>query len=90
MRRPVKSVAVSPRYVRSLKKLSPSIQQKVIERERIFRADAFDPSLNTHKLKGPLKFLWSWSVNFNHRVLFEFTGSHSALFHDVGTHDVYE
>ena len=55
----------------------------------LFRGDAFDPHLKTHALKGKLKALWSYSVDHRYRVLFECLSRDEALYHDIGSHDVY-
>ena len=36
-----------------------------------FQENPFDPSLKTHKLSGKLKELWSFSIEYNQRVIFE-------------------
>lgn len=52
-----------------------------------FIVDPFDPSLKTHKLSGKLKDLWSFSVDYDDRVLFYFTEDERAVFVDIGSHD---
>lgn len=52
-----------------------------------FTGDPFDPSLKTHKLSGKLKELWSFSVDYDARVLFYFTEDGNAVFVDIGSHD---
>ncbi|MEP0918408.1 hypothetical protein NC981_16380 [Leptolyngbya sp. DQ-M1] len=53
----------------------------------IFIANPFDPSLRTHKLSGKLKDLYSFSLEYDERVVFYFTEDGNAVFVDVGTHD---
>ncbi len=52
-----------------------------------FTFDPFDPSLKTHKLSGKLKDLWSFSIEYDERVLFYFTDNGKAVFVDIGNHD---
>ncbi len=52
-----------------------------------FTADPFDPSLKTHKLSGKLKELWSFSLDYDERILFYFTEDEKAVFVDIGSHD---
>jgi toxin HigB-1 len=52
-----------------------------------FRDNPFDPSLKTHKLSGKLKNLWSFSIEYDRRVLFYFTDDGKAVFVDIGNHD---
>ena len=55
----------------------------------LFILDAFDSRLKTHKLSGKLKNLWSFSVEYDLRVIFFFTKDQpkKAIFIDIGTHD---
>ena len=54
------------------------------------RSNPFDPKLRTHKLSGKLKDLWSFSVEFDLRVVFQFVDDQQAYFIDMGTHkEVY-
>ena len=55
----------------------------------VFVADPFDSRLKTHKLSGELKSLWSFSVEYNVRVVFFFTNDKpkKAVFVDIGSHD---
>ena len=39
----------------------------------LFIADPFDPRLKTHKLSGRLKDLWSFSIDYDLRVVLYFT-----------------
>jgi mRNA-degrading endonuclease YafQ of YafQ-DinJ toxin-antitoxin module len=52
-----------------------------------FTIDPFDQSLKTHKLSGKLKELWSFSVEYDERVLFYFAEDGNAVFVDIGSHD---
>jgi mRNA-degrading endonuclease YafQ of YafQ-DinJ toxin-antitoxin module len=52
-----------------------------------FTIDPFDSSLKTHKLSGKLKEFWSFSIDYNERVLFYFTEDGKAVFIDIGSHD---
>jgi mRNA-degrading endonuclease YafQ of YafQ-DinJ toxin-antitoxin module len=52
-----------------------------------FTQEPFDPSLKTHRLSGKHKDLWSFSVDYDRRVLFYFTQDQKSVFVDVGNHD---
>ena len=54
--------------------------------------DPFHPSLRTHKLKGDLGEVWSCSIDYSYRILFEFVndtqnGEEVILLLNLGTHD---
>jgi len=52
-----------------------------------FTNEPFAPSLKTHKLSGKLKDLWSFTLEYDERVLFYFTDDKNAVFVDIGNHD---
>lgn len=54
--------------------------------------DPFDSSLRTHKLKGDLDGVWSCSVDYDNRILFEFvidteSGEEEIFLLTLGSHD---
>ena len=53
-------------------------------------ADAFTPSLRTHKLRGDLDGVWACCVGYDLRILFEFVAGENGeaiLLLSIGTHD---
>lgn len=54
-----------------------------------FTQDPFDTKLKTHKLSGKLKGLWSFSIEYDVRVVFYFAKEKptNAVFVDIGNHD---
>ena len=90
MERPIRKISTTPHFEHSFVKLPRSIQELAVIKDNRFRLNAFDPRLKTHALKGKLKGLWSYSVNRDYRVLFEFLSSTEVIYHDIGTHDIYK
>ncbi len=90
MEHPIRNISTTPHFERSFVKLSRSIQDLAAVKDMWFRLNTFDVRLRTHSLKGKLKGLWSYSVNRNYRILFEFLSSTEVLYHDIGTHDIYK
>ena len=61
-------------------------------RLELFINEPFAPQLKTHKLSGKLKDSWSFTVDYDLRVIFNFTDDKpkKAIFVDIGTHkEVY-
>ena len=55
---------------------------------QLFIENPFDRRLKTHKLSGKLKELWSFSIDYNIRIIFYFTPNNTeAVFIDIGNHD---
>lgn len=82
-------IAYKPAFIRQLQKLPPALQQEVKERLALFRENQRNPMLHTHKLKGALEGRWSFSVNYQYRVVFAFETKTSVVLLAVGDHDVY-
>lgn len=71
------------RKIRGNKILEKRFRDRVV----IFQTDPFDPRLKSHQLSGELQGLWSFSVDYDARVIFSFVKPDTALFVDIGTHD---
>lgn len=74
------------KYLKRHPKAASRIQQALED----LSADAFNPSLRTHKLKGDLNGVWSCSAGKDLRILFEFVDGENAeaiLLLSVGNHD---
>jgi mRNA-degrading endonuclease YafQ of YafQ-DinJ toxin-antitoxin module len=83
-------VSFSSSFKRVFKKRikgNPDLESRFWQKLEQFTTDPFDPSLKTHKLSGRLKEYWSFSVDYDGRVLFYFTDDEKAVFVDFGSHD---
>ncbi len=82
-------IRITTRFKRNYRKLSPELRREAKAREKLFKQDTHNPRLKTHKLKGRLRGLWSFSITRKHRILFEFISNDIVIFHDIGDHSVY-
>lgn len=88
-------VVWSSGFKRSFKKITkknPQLKNQIINVLRILADDPFIPSLNSHKLGGELAGLWSCSVAYNCRIIFNFSQDEELLemvilLIDIGSHD---
>jgi mRNA-degrading endonuclease YafQ of YafQ-DinJ toxin-antitoxin module len=83
-------VSFSSSFRRAFKKRvkgKTDLEARFWTKVEVFTADPFEPSLKTHKLSGKLKDLWSFSLEYDERVVFYFTDDGNAVFVDVGNHD---
>lgn len=80
------------RYRHSYKNLDPQLQKLADQRIAIFRDNLFDSRLDTHRLHGKLKKQWSFSVDGQNRILFEFLDKKrgDVVFLDIGDHSIYK
>ena len=83
-------VSFSSSFQRAFKKRikgNTKLKSRFWAKLEIFTNNPFDPSLRTHKLSGKLKDLWSFSVEYDQRVIFYFTDEENVVFIDIGNHD---
>lgn len=82
-------------FKRSFKKITkrnPQLKELIIGALVLLAEDPFTPSLKSHKLAGNLTGLWSCSVAYDCRIIFEFSEDDEAievfiLLLNIGTHD---
>ena len=89
MLRKVDKILYHPNFESAFQSLSRVIQEKAVAREMLFRDNIFHPLLKTHKLKGRLAGLYSFSIDFKYRILFKFY-KESIIFLDIDDHDLYK
>jgi len=59
------------------------------KKELVFRTNPHSKQLKTHKLQGKLNNFWSFSINREYRIVFEFREKNNIWFHSVGTQHIY-
>ncbi len=74
------------KFDKQFKKQPKKIKKKFQERMEIFFDDINNPILNTHKLSGDLKDLWSFNVSGDVRVIFDTSFENMVLLVSIGTH----
>lgn len=80
----------STKFGKEYKKLPKKIKLAAEKKESLFREDPFSPQLKTHKLTGKLKYYWSFSIDYQYRIIFEFADKDIIWFHSIGTHAIYD
>ncbi|GAA6615474.1 type II toxin-antitoxin system YafQ family toxin [Scytonema sp. NUACC26] len=83
-------ISFSSSFRRAFKKRikgNTALEARFWQKVEQFTIAPFDSSLKTHKLSGKLKDLWSFSIEYDERVLFYFTEDGKAVFVDIGNHD---
>jgi addiction module RelE/StbE family toxin len=91
----VKNLVWSAGFVRKFKRLVKKNAQLRIQIEKtleLLTENPFNSSLRTHKLKGDLDGVWSCSVDYDNRILFEFlvnqdSGDEEIFLLTLGSHD---
>ena len=90
MTRSIEKIYISSEFKKSFRKLSIQIQVLAEKKDPWFRKNAFDARLRTHKLRGELEGYWSYSINYQHRILFRFINDNEVIYYDIGAHDIYK
>lgn len=80
-------IRYTPEFVKRYNKLSVSVQKKAEQKEKIFRANPFHPSLNTEKLKPKEKEYWSLRIDLDYRIIFRFLTNNKIVFVTCGHHN---
>lgn len=83
-------IIYSSKFAREYKKLPLKIKISAEKKEKVFKKDPFDSSLKTHKLTGKLKDYYSFSIDYQYRIIFEIVKKDVVWFHSVGTHAIYK
>lgn len=76
------------RFLRSLRKLSPDIQEDILSAVEKFKNKKNHQALSLHKLQGKMKKYHAFSANFYYRIIIKIE-KETIYFMEVGTHDVY-
>jgi len=76
------------RFLRSLKKCDPGVQEDVTRAVALFEKGESDETLKLHKLHGKFRAYHAFSANFSYRVIVKIEKG-ATYFVDVGAHDIY-
>lgn len=80
-------VVFSKRFIKQLAKTEPELAEEVYQAVEQFRSIKNHHTLKVHKLKGVLKDVYAFSVNYRVRVLFYYPEKGVAELVMFGTHD---
>jgi len=83
-------ILYKPSFIKDYNKLSGELQAEVKEKIELFLKKENHLRLKVHKLSGKLKGSYSFSVNYSHRIVFEYESGDTVVFMAVGTHDIYK
>ena len=83
-------IGYTPEFFRALKKLPKGIQEKTFERIALFKDRKNHSRLDVHKLHGIYAGCQSFSIDFRHRIIFEWVNKHEARFYTIGDHGIYK
>jgi mRNA-degrading endonuclease YafQ of YafQ-DinJ toxin-antitoxin module len=73
-------------YTKLIRK-KPETGFVILEKLLLFSSNPFNPTLETHKLKGNMAPLWAFSIQYDLRIVFGFEDDNTAILVGIGTHD---
>ncbi len=82
-------ISYSPSFLRQLKKFPKKIIDEVLLKIKQFEKDTQSTNLKNHKLHGRLRGRYSFSVNYNLRIIYRIKDN-EYQFLDIGDHDLYK
>ena len=80
-------ITTTKKFNKQFKKQPKKIQHAFADRITVFMHDKYDRTLNTHRLSGNYKGLWSFNVSGDIRVIFdESPGNDTVMLIAIGSH----
>ncbi|MBI4975457.1 type II toxin-antitoxin system mRNA interferase toxin, RelE/StbE family [Candidatus Peregrinibacteria bacterium] len=79
-----------PYFLRRYKKLPSDLRVEIREKIELFKENPSHPFLKTHKLSGRMEGLYSFSVNYQYRIVFKYREDGEVSLLTIGTHDIYK
>ncbi len=87
----IKNIKISSRFSRKFKILSKEEKLTAVEEIKFFKEDPFNPSLNTHALRGKFTGFYAFTVLPDLRIMFRFSkvDKSEVILYDIGPHEIY-
>lgn len=77
-------------FLKQINKLEKTLIEEVFEKIELFKNKKNHKILKVHKLHGKLFGCFSFSVNYNTRIVFEYLTKEEAVLLFVGGHNIYK
>lgn len=84
------TVGFTPEFFRSLKKLTPELQENAFQRIELFRDRSNHQRLKVHKLHGKYAGFFGFSIDRKNRIMFKWISADEAKLHTIGDHPIYD
>lgn len=83
-------ILYSKNFISQFEKLSNDTKNIIYKKIDIFKKNNKHTSLKTHKLHGDLSGFFSFSINYDLRIVFSYEENNEIHFHKIGSHDIYK
>ncbi len=82
-------IAYTPAFERQFHALDTALQEEALEKINLLKETINHRQLKVHKLHGPLRGRFSFSVNYKFRIVFAYLSKDEVILFAIGDHDVY-
>lgn len=83
-------ISFKPSFIRRAKRLGKEVFEEVVKRIELLKDQNNHATLRVHKLHGELANHYSFSVNFDIRIIFKFEFKDEIVLLQIGRHDIYK
>jgi len=84
------TISFKATFIKQVNKLEKELIDEVFERIELLKNDENHKILKVHKLHGKLSSCFSFSVNYNTRIVFEYLTKNEIILLFIGGHDIYK
>lgn len=84
------TISFKPTFVKQVNRLEKALIDEVFEKIELLKKEENHKALKVHKLHGKLSGYFSFSVNYNTRIVFEYLTKNEIVLLFVGGHDIYK
>ncbi|MEK7609747.1 MAG: type II toxin-antitoxin system mRNA interferase toxin, RelE/StbE family [Patescibacteria group bacterium] len=82
-------IIFSEKFISQFESSDPKMQKLAEKKISTFKTNHRHPSLKTHKLNGILDGYFSFSVDYQFRIVFEYGKKDTVHFLKIGSHAIY-
>ena len=83
------TISFKASFAREFNKLEKNLRDEVLSKMNLFKNPLNHEMLKVHKLHGRMKNMWSFSVNYKTRIVFNYESKKEVAFLAIGNHRVY-
>jgi mRNA-degrading endonuclease YafQ of YafQ-DinJ toxin-antitoxin module len=83
-------IVYSATFARMFKRLENGLQDEAIEKIALFKDIKNHQAMKVHKLRGRFSDKYSFCVNYQTRIVFQYLTKTEVVFMAIGDHDIYK
>ena len=83
-------IIYAPAFIKQFADFEELLKEEIRQKILLFQDAKNHRSLKVHKLHGLLKDRYSFSVNYNYRIIFKYLSKNEVAILAVGGHDIYK